>query len=62
MPLPSPEDHPDLGIKTTPPALAGGFFTTEPPGKPLLIMVHNNFSVLTFQHSINVYKHIPFFN
>ena len=27
-------DPPDPGVKTTSPALAGGFFTTEPPGKP----------------------------
>ena len=26
----------DPGIKPTSPALAGGFFTSEPPGKPLL--------------------------
>ena len=32
----SPGDLPDPGIKPTPPALADGFFTTEPPGKPLL--------------------------
>ena len=32
MPFPSPEDDP--GIEPTSPALAGGFFTTEPPGKP----------------------------
>ena len=31
----SPEDLPNPGIKPAPPALAGGFFTTEPPGKPL---------------------------
>ena len=29
-PFPSPGDLPDLGIKPTSPALAGGFFTTEP--------------------------------
>ena len=28
-------DLPDPGIKPTSPALAGGFFTTEPPGKPV---------------------------
>ena len=36
--FPPPEDHPDPGIKPTSPAAsasAGGFFTTEPPGKPL---------------------------
>ena len=30
----SPGDLPNPGIKPAPPALAGGFFTTEPPGKP----------------------------
>ena len=30
----SPEDLPNPGIKPAPPALAGGFSTTEPPGKP----------------------------
>ena len=30
----SPGDLPDPEIKSTCPALAGGFFTTEPPGKP----------------------------
>ena len=27
-------DLPNPGIEPTSPALAGGFFTTEPPGKP----------------------------
>ena len=31
MPLPSPGDLPDLGIESKSHALAGGFFTTEPP-------------------------------
>ena len=35
---PSPEDLPDPGIKLVSPALAGGFFTTEPPGKPPLTL------------------------
>ena len=37
LPFPPPGDLPDPGIKATSPvshALAGGFFTTEPPGKP----------------------------
>ena len=37
LPLPSPWDLPDPGIKPTSPAspaLAGRFFTTAPPGKP----------------------------
>ena len=35
LPFPPPADLPDSGIELTPPALAGGFFTTEPPGKPI---------------------------
>ena len=37
LPFPPPGDLPDPGIEPTSPvspALAGGFFTTEPPGKP----------------------------
>ena len=33
LPYPSPGDFSYTGIKPTSPALAGGFFTTEPPGK-----------------------------
>jgi len=38
LPFPSPEDLLSPGIELgspTSPALADGFFTTEPPGKPL---------------------------
>ena len=35
LPFPSPGALPDAGIKLVSPALAGGFFTTEPPGKPI---------------------------
>ena len=31
LPFPSPGDLPNPGIEPTSPALAGGFFTTEPP-------------------------------
>ena len=34
LPFPPPGDLPDPGIKPECPALAGGFFTSEPPGKP----------------------------
>ena len=34
LPFPSPGDLPNPGIKPASPVLAGGFFTTEPPGKP----------------------------
>ena len=33
LPFPSPEDLPDPGTEPASPALVGGFFTTEPPGK-----------------------------
>ena len=33
-PFPSPGDLPDPGITPVSPAFTGGFFTTEPPGKP----------------------------
>ena len=33
--LPSPGDLPDPGIEPRSPALAGRFFITEPPGKPI---------------------------
>ena len=34
LPFASAGQLPDPGIKPASPALAGGFFTTEPPGKP----------------------------
>ena len=39
LPFPSPGDLPDPGIKSSFPALAGGFFTTGPPGKPKSLIV-----------------------
>ena len=36
LPFPSPGDLPDSGIKSASPALVGGFFITEPPGKSTL--------------------------
>ena len=38
LPFPPPRDLPNPGIEPVPPALAGGFFTSEPPGKPLFTM------------------------
>ena len=32
-------NHPRSGIEPVSPALAGEFFTTEPPGKPLKVSV-----------------------
>ena len=39
MPFPPARDFPNPGIKPTSPALAGGFFTTEPPGKLILLQI-----------------------
>ena len=35
LPFSSPGNLPDPGREPTPPVLAGGFFTSEPPGKPI---------------------------
>jgi len=35
LPFPFPGDVPNPEIKPMSPTLAGGFFITEPPGKPL---------------------------
>ena len=34
VPIPFSKDLPDPGIESVSPALAGRFFTVEPPGKP----------------------------
>ena len=34
LPFPSPGDLPQPGVKPTSPALAGGFFVSEPQGSP----------------------------
>jgi len=44
LPFPSPGDLPDPGIEpavTASAALAGGFCTTEPPGKPSEVAYKN---------------------
>ena len=38
LPFPSPGDLPNPGIETVSSTLAGGFFTTESPGKPLIFI------------------------
>ena len=35
LPFPPPGDLPNSGIELASPALAGRFFTTEPPGKTM---------------------------
>ena len=41
LPFPSPGELPDPGIEQMSPALAGIFFTTEPPGKPTISLPHS---------------------
>ena len=50
-PFPSPGDHLDPGIKPASPALAGGFFTTEPPGKPLQHSIGNYIQYLVITYN-----------
>ena len=39
LPFPSPGDLCDLGIEPTSPTLVGGFFSTELPRKPYVILL-----------------------
>ena len=39
LPFPSPGGLPDPGIEPRSPALAGGFFTGKPPGKPQALKI-----------------------
>ena len=43
LPFLSPGDLPNPGIEPSSPALAGRFFTTELPGKPIIIVAIINF-------------------
>ena len=58
LPFLHPEDLPDAGIEPVSPALAGGFFTPEPPGKTILHahqLVHVNTCVLPVTHLSDKY-------
>ena len=48
LPFPSTGDLPDPGIEPMSPVLVGGFFTTEPLGKPTYTpyLAQNRFSIL----------------
>ena len=47
LPFPSPGDLPDPGTEPVSPVLVGGFFTTEPLGKPTYTpyLAHNRLSI-----------------
>ena len=46
LPFPPPGDLPNPGIECTSPALAGRFFTTEPPGSPFLALIRINIWII----------------
>ena len=59
LPFLSPGDLPNSGIEPMSPALAGGFFTTELPGKPFMLLMRNIkfvpslFSILLHRRAIH---------
>ena len=63
LPFPSPGDLPNPGIKPTSPVLAGRFFTTEPPRKPLWAPTHGeSFRVLPLhQPDLKILESTVFF-
>ena len=54
LPFPSPGDLSDPGIKAVFPALAGGFLTTEPPGKPAHFFWLAILSFLSYESSLYI--------
>ena len=57
LPCPPPQDLPDPGMEPTSPAspaLAGGFFTTEPPG---LVRLHKTFEGIISRRKSSRVKH-----
>ena len=60
MPFPPPGDLPDLGIEPTSlvsSVLAGGFFTTEPPGNPPLLLGLPLANRVATSHSLRLCYH-----
>ena len=59
LPFPSPGDLPDPRIEPVSPmssGLAGGFFTTEPPGKPhLYVCVYTYMKILVYTYVLCTY-------
>ena len=54
LPFLSPGGFPDPGIEPLSPALAGGFFTTEPQGKPNIPSWNNKTAVKFLSSLFNV--------
>ena len=58
LPFPSAGDLSNPGIEPVSPTLAGGFFTTAPPGKPQLSSIFHLFTLAT--HSDSFSRRSPF--
>ena len=56
LPFPSPGDLPDPGIKPASPALAGQFFTVEPPGKSYGVMKYSNKLIVAMDAQLYEYN------
>ena len=61
LPFPSPGDLPDPGLELMSPALVGGFFITEPPGKlpkdhQEIPLTHFHWEIL---HAVSPHSFIP---
>ena len=55
-----PEDLSYAGIKLASPALAGGFFTTEPPGKSFITSLLWVIGTSTSPHRAASHSHVSF--
>ena len=53
LPLPSPGALPNPGIELAFPALAGSFFTPDPPGNPYVYMCFSSVRPILTSHSSN---------
>ena len=56
LPFSSPGDLPDPGIKPASPALAGQFFTVEPPGKSYGVMKYSNKLIVAMDAQLYEYN------
>ena len=56
LPFPSPGDLPGPGIKPASPALAGQFFTIEPPEKSYGVMKYSNKSIVVMDAQLCEYN------
>ena len=53
LPFPSPGALPNLGIELVFPALAGSFFTPDPPGNPYVYLYFTSMRPILTSHSSN---------